>query len=47
MQKQSDKVREWYDEFMSKVNQQNKAVVEEMDRMRGRLVSSEASNINF
>ena len=47
MQKQSDKVREWYDEFMSKVNTQNKVVVEELDRIRGRIVSAETADINL
>lgn len=47
IQKQSDKVRKWYDEFMSKVNVQNKVLFEELDRIRGRMVTAESADITL
>ena len=47
MQKQAGKVRDWYDEFMSKVNVQNKVIIEELDKIRGRLVSTETQDVNL
>ena len=40
-------MRDWYDEFMSKVNVQNKVIIEELDKIRGRLVSTETQDVNL
>lgn len=47
MKQQSVKIKEWYDEFMAKVAAQNKNVIEELDRLRARVVSAETADINF
>ena len=44
--RQNIKTKDWYDEFMTKVASQNKNLVEELDRMRARIVSVETTNMN-
>ena len=39
--------KQWFDEFMARVTEQNKGVIEEIDRLRARIVSSETADINM
>ena len=42
MQEQRLQVKEWYDEFMGKVQNINKLMLEDVDRLRARVIGTEA-----
>lgn len=47
MQAQTIRIRDWYEEFMAKVSMQSKNLIEEIDRLRARVVTTETADINF
>jgi hypothetical protein len=43
----NENVKAWYDDFLGRVTSQNKDIMEETERVRGRVITVESANIGL